>query len=82
MPKVRVVGFFNFMARKGSGQLQTKNIIGVVASKLCFVFTLFCEIHIIHCRESCVEEFGILFRYQFCLENICFLGAVVYDLQK
>ena len=38
-----------FGAKIGSGQRQTKNIIGTVACKL-FVFTLFCKIRDIYCR--------------------------------
>ena len=39
------------------GQLQTKNVVGIAY----FIFTLFCEIHDIHCMESFLEEFGSLF---------------------
>ena len=34
--------------KKGGGQLQTESLIRIVT----FVFTLFCDIHGIHCMES------------------------------
>ena len=49
-------GVSSYGGKKG-GQLQTKNVVGIAY----FIFTLFCEIHDIHCMESFLEEFGSLF---------------------
>ena len=38
------------------GQLQTKNQIGVVTCKMCFLFTLVHEIHDIHYMECFIME--------------------------